>query len=228
MEYNPGSYINLDFDEHNTRHFNRLFISFKACIDGFNHRCPLLFLDGTFLKGSFKGNLLAATAKDGNQGLFLVAFAIIDSKNAANWAWFLKNLANVVVGDRNLTLFRIVMSRNLKDKIKYVNKLYRIGLVSKLRECAYTPIVVDFNEKIQAFIQAERHIAVNFLQDLQPHHWANTYFRGNRYGEMCSNAVESFNNWIKEARHLAITQMVDAIRTQIMNQMSDRRRAPSS
>ncbi|XP_028126579.1 uncharacterized protein LOC114323234 [Camellia sinensis] len=84
MEYNPGSYINLDFDEHNTRRFNRLFISFKACIDGFNHYRPLLFLDGTFLKGRFKGNLLAVTAKDGNQGLFPVAFAIVDSKNAAN------------------------------------------------------------------------------------------------------------------------------------------------
>ncbi|KAL7221485.1 hypothetical protein ACSBR1_023442 [Camellia fascicularis] len=38
-----------------------------ACIDEFNHCCPLLFLDTTFLKGRFKGFLLAATAKDGNQ-----------------------------------------------------------------------------------------------------------------------------------------------------------------
>ncbi|KAL7257037.1 hypothetical protein ACSBR1_010882 [Camellia fascicularis] len=145
MEYNPGSYINLDFDEHNTRRFNRLFISFKACMDGFNHCRPLLFLDGTFLKGRFKGNLLAAIGKDGNQGLFPVAFAIVDAEN-----------------------------RNLKDKMKYVNKLYRIGLVSKLREYVYLPTVADFNEKIEAFIQSGRHIAVNFLQDLKPYHWANT------------------------------------------------------
>ncbi|KAL7219947.1 hypothetical protein ACSBR2_012913 [Camellia fascicularis] len=89
MEYNPGSYINLDFDEHNTRRFNRLFISFKASIYGFKHCRPLLFLDGTFLKGRFKRHLLAAIAKDRNQGLFPVAFAIVDSKNAQNWAWFL-------------------------------------------------------------------------------------------------------------------------------------------
>ncbi|XP_028117453.1 uncharacterized protein LOC114315084 [Camellia sinensis] len=251
MEYNPESYINLDFDEHNTRRFNRLFISFKACMDGFNHCCPLLFLDGTFLKGRFKGNLLVATGKDGNLGLFLVAFAIVDSENAVNWAWFLQNLANVVDRDRNLTfvsdrhvgiieslptVFQSAhhafcmqhLQRNLKDKMKYVNKLYRIALVSKLRECAYAPTVAEFNEKIKAFIQSGRHIAVNFLQDLKPHHWENAYFRGNRYGEMCSNVAESFNNWIKKARHLPITQMVDAIRTQIMNQMSDRRGASSS
>ncbi|KAL7240670.1 hypothetical protein ACSBR2_006340 [Camellia fascicularis] len=45
---------------------------------------------------------------------------------------------------------------------------------------------------------------------------------------MCSNAAELFNNWIKEARHLPITRMIDAIRTQIMNQMSDQGRASSS
>ncbi|XP_028081574.1 uncharacterized protein LOC114282984 [Camellia sinensis] len=185
------------------------------------------------------------------ESLFPVAFAIVDSENAVNWAWFLQNLANVVDGDRNLTFVfdRHVgiieslptvfpsahhafcmqqLQRNLKDKIKYVNKLYRIGLVSKLRECTYAPTVADFNEKIEVFIQSGRHIAVNFLQDLKPYHWANVYFRGNRYGEMCSNAAESFNNWIKEARHLPITRMADAIRTQIMNQMSDRRGASSS
>ncbi|XP_028111774.1 uncharacterized protein LOC114310061 [Camellia sinensis] len=67
MENNPSSYINIDYDDQNHR-FVRYFISFKACIDGFNHCRPLQFLDGTFLKGKFKGNLLAATAKDGNQG----------------------------------------------------------------------------------------------------------------------------------------------------------------
>ncbi|KAL7175011.1 hypothetical protein ACSBR2_028752 [Camellia fascicularis] len=71
MVNNPGSYINIDYDEQNHR-FEWFFISFKACIDGFNHCRPLLFLDGTFLKGKFKGNLLAASAKDGNQGSILV------------------------------------------------------------------------------------------------------------------------------------------------------------
>ncbi|KAL7263991.1 hypothetical protein ACSBR1_002028 [Camellia fascicularis] len=65
---NPNSYINLEFDQKSGR-FVRYFISFCVCINGFNHCRPLLFLDGTFLKGRLKGNLLAATAKDGNQGV---------------------------------------------------------------------------------------------------------------------------------------------------------------
>ncbi|KAL7164611.1 hypothetical protein ACSBR2_040497 [Camellia fascicularis] len=46
---------------------------------------------------------------------------------------------------------------------------------------------------------------------------------GYRYGEMCSNASESFNNWIRTARHLPITQLVDAIRGQLMEQMAKRK-----
>ena len=68
MQYNPGSYGNLDFKQ-STGRFKRFFISFKSCIDGFNHIRPLLFLDGIFLKGRFKGNLLAATGKEGNKGM---------------------------------------------------------------------------------------------------------------------------------------------------------------
>ncbi|KAL7214473.1 hypothetical protein ACSBR1_026811 [Camellia fascicularis] len=109
MQYNPGSYVDIDYDEHNYR-FRYFFISFKACIDGFRHCRPLLFLDGTFLKGRFKGVLLVATAKDGNQGLFPLAYAIVDSENNTNWGWFLQHLANVVPSDRTFTF---VSDRNV-------------------------------------------------------------------------------------------------------------------
>ena len=43
-------------------------------------------------------------------------------------------------------------------------------------------------------------------------HWCNYLFQGDRWGEMYSNVAESFNAWIKEARHLPVTKMVDSIR----------------
>ncbi|XP_028104380.1 uncharacterized protein LOC114303445 [Camellia sinensis] len=216
MQYNPGSYVDTDYDEHNYR-FCRFFISFKACIDGFLHCRPLLFLDGTFLKGRFKGFLLAATAKDGNQGLFPLVYAIVDSENNVNWGWFLQHLANVVPSDRTITF---VSDRN--DKLRYVNSMHRIGLVSKFCKCAYAPTITTFNQKADKFQKSGKTIATKFLADAHPQHWANAFFKGRRYGEISSNAAESFNSWIREARYLPITRMVDSIKGHIMRQMSKR------
>ncbi|KAL7192047.1 hypothetical protein ACSBR2_023988 [Camellia fascicularis] len=235
MEYNPSTYIHIDYDEHDNW-FERCFISFKACIDGFKHCRPLLFLDGIFLKGRFKGNLLATTTKDGSQGLFPVAFAIVGVENTTNWSWFLQHLRNVLDENRSLTfisdghvgfiesmpmIFPTThhayclqhLQRNLRDKLKYMNNLHRIGLIIKFNNCAYALIVTTFDDMVGKFTRSGKAIVTNFLQDLPLQHWANVYFRGNRYGEMCSNAAESFNNWIAVACHLPITRLVNNIRT---------------
>ncbi|XP_028076401.1 uncharacterized protein LOC114278529 [Camellia sinensis] len=183
MQKNPNSYVNLEFDQKIGR-FPR-----------------------------FKGNLLAAIAKGVNQGLFPVAFAIVDSENSSNWEWFLRNLKEVVGGKRTLTF----------DRIKYVNVSQKIGLMRKLWECAHAPTVTCFNEKFELLKKCNPAVIEDFLKDLHPKHWSNAYFSGRRYGEMCSNTTESFNNWVGQARHLPIARWVDMVRGQIMEQMSERR-----
>ncbi|KAL7238967.1 hypothetical protein ACSBR2_004962 [Camellia fascicularis] len=245
MQNDLGSYIHIKYDEQNNW-FLRYFISFKACIDGFNHYRPLLFLDGTFLNGKFKGNLLAVTTKDGNQ-----AIAIVDSENTTNWAWFLGHLANMVDSHRTLTfvsdqhvglvesipmIFPTThhafclqhLQHKLQDKLRYVNSSYRAGMLSKFCKCAYVPTMVAFHHNVEKFIKCGRKVVPTFLKDLPPQYWANAYFRyiilGSHYGEMSSNAVESFNSWIREAQHLPITQLTDSIQAKIMRQMAKRRR----
>ncbi|KAL6580481.1 hypothetical protein OROMI_008505 [Orobanche minor] len=63
-----GSVVSLEANK-NTKHFERVFISFKACLDGFKKCRPMLFIDRTFMIGRVKGTLLAATAKDGDNGI---------------------------------------------------------------------------------------------------------------------------------------------------------------
>ncbi|KAL8506715.1 hypothetical protein ACS0TY_017566 [Phlomoides rotata] len=79
---NPGSVVAL---EHNndTQHFECVFISFNTCIEGFKSCRPMPFVDGTFMKGRAKGTLLAATVKDGDNGLFPVALAVISAENTS-------------------------------------------------------------------------------------------------------------------------------------------------
>ncbi|CAL5376964.1 unnamed protein product [Camellia sinensis] len=78
MRTNPGSVFELDVDE-SSGCFRRLFV------------------------GRYKGHLLAATSKDGNQGLFPLAFAIVDAENQDNWMWFLSQLLKAVGSGRRLT-----------------------------------------------------------------------------------------------------------------------------
>ncbi|KAL7247632.1 hypothetical protein ACSBR2_002527 [Camellia fascicularis] len=190
MEHNPSTYINIECDEHDNR-FERYFISFKACIDGFKHCHPLLCLDSTFLKGRFKENLLVATTKDGNRGLFPVVFAIVGVENTTNWSWFLQNLRNAFGDDRIFTfiLDRHVgliesipiifptahhafclqhLQRNLKDKLKYMNNLHRIGLITKFNNCAYALTVYAFEDMVGKFTRSGKTIATDFLRDLLP------------------------------------------------------------
>ncbi|KAL7162560.1 hypothetical protein ACSBR2_042954 [Camellia fascicularis] len=86
IRMNPESVFELDVDK-SSGCFRRLFVAFHRCLYGFQFCRSLLFVDGIFLKGCYKGHLLASTSKDGNQGLFPLAFAIVDVENQDNWMW---------------------------------------------------------------------------------------------------------------------------------------------
>ncbi|CAL9018268.1 unnamed protein product, partial [Prunus brigantina] len=65
---NVGSQCVLDCGEDGSR-FQRIFICFKASIDGFRWCRPMVFIDGTFVTNKYKGTLLGATTKNGNKGI---------------------------------------------------------------------------------------------------------------------------------------------------------------
>ena len=104
-----------------------------------------------------------------------------------------------------------------------ITNLVRETIVSKFSECAYAPIKTSFHFKFNELISEGGDIMSVFLISLPYENWSDTYFAGKRYGEMYSNVAESFNSWIREARHLPITNLVAMIRLQIMNMRSDRR-----
>ncbi|KAL8518830.1 hypothetical protein ACS0TY_009979 [Phlomoides rotata] len=80
---NPGSIVELDV-QNEIKHFERICVAFNACIQDFKSCRPMLFIDGTFMKGRVKGILLSVTAKNGDNGLFPVAFAIVSADNIEN------------------------------------------------------------------------------------------------------------------------------------------------
>ncbi|XP_074313923.1 uncharacterized protein LOC141649123 [Silene latifolia] len=56
----------------------------------------LIRVDGTHLKGNYGGVLLSAIAMDGNNELFPIVVAVVDSENKDNWSFFVWHLKNVL------------------------------------------------------------------------------------------------------------------------------------
>ncbi|KAL0313985.1 UNVERIFIED_CONTAM: hypothetical protein Sangu_2242900 [Sesamum angustifolium] len=81
---NPGSIFKLQYahemeDIPPTPTFKRAFMDLKALRDGFLEGCsPFIGFDGCHMKGPYGGVLLAAVGLDGNNGLYPLAFVVVE------------------------------------------------------------------------------------------------------------------------------------------------------
>ena len=77
--------------------FQRLFVCLSAIRDGFVAGCrPMIGLDGCHLKGPYGGQMLHAVGKDGNEGMYPIAFAVVEAETKDSWTWFLTHLTEAI------------------------------------------------------------------------------------------------------------------------------------
>ncbi|KAL7584749.1 uncharacterized protein LOC111920435 [Lactuca sativa] len=69
----------------------------QGCIEGCRR---VIGLDGCFLKGVCKGELLCAIWRDENDKIYPIAWAVVNVENTHNWKWFLE----LLIDDLNLNL----------------------------------------------------------------------------------------------------------------------------
>ncbi|GJX64602.1 heat stress transcription factor B-4-like protein [Tanacetum coccineum] len=78
-----------------TRVFQRIYVCLGALKLGFRAcRRDLLGLDGAFMKGSFPGQVLAAVGLDLNNGIYPLAYALVEAESKSSWCWFLQCLGD--------------------------------------------------------------------------------------------------------------------------------------
>ncbi|PIA37919.1 hypothetical protein AQUCO_02900047v1 [Aquilegia coerulea] len=240
METNPGSFATFTTKDDSS--FHRLFVSFHASICGFDQGCrPLLFLDSTPLNSKYQGMLLSATSADGNDDIFPVAFAIVDAETDDNWHWFLIQLKSSVSTSRSITFVADIKKglresiadvfenayhgyclRCITENFKKVSHEVKRLLIAEFYDAAYAPRLEGFLRSMEG-IKSISPEAYNWILEIKPEHWANAYFGGARFNHMISNFGESFYSWVSEAHELPITQLVDAVRSRIMELIYTRR-----
>jgi hypothetical protein len=73
--------------------FQRLYVSLAAMKNGFREGCrPVVGVDACFLKGHYKGQLMAAVGRDANNNMYPIAMAVVEAKTKDSWTWFLEAL----------------------------------------------------------------------------------------------------------------------------------------
>ncbi|XP_057736086.1 uncharacterized protein LOC130951455 [Arachis stenosperma] len=240
---NPGSIASV-YGSPTDNCFQRLFVSFQACIYGFLNACrPLLGLDRTYLKSKYLGTLLLATGFDGDGALFPLAFGVVDEENDDNWMWFLSELHNLLeINTENMprltilsdrlkgivdgveanfpTAFHGFCMRHLSDSFR--KEFNNTMLGNLLWEAANALTVIEFEAKVLEIEEISQDAAY-WIRRIPPRLWATAYFEGQRFGHLTANIVESLNTWILEASGLPIIQMMECIRRQLMTWFNERR-----
>lgn len=252
METNPGSVAALEMAEDST--FQHLFVCFHASLHGFEHGCrPLLFLDGVALKVSRQWKLLVATAFDGENDIFPVAFAVVEDESVDNWRWFLGQLKSLLSMSSALTF----VSNGQYGLDKAVSEVFedsthgrclshliegfkaeleestaeevRAEMVEYLRAAAYAYREAEFRSAVES-IRKFSGDAADWVLDNKPELWSNAFFKGLRYDTMSSNAAEAFNAWITKAarKEPTVVQIVDLVRCKLMDTIYMRRESANS
>ncbi|GKV51891.1 hypothetical protein SLEP1_g58509 [Rubroshorea leprosula] len=103
--------------------FLRMYVCFSAMKKGFIAGCRrVIGLDGAFLKGPHKGELLTAVGRDANDQMYPIAWGIVEVEKEESWLWFLEELKyDLQIGDGDCYA---IISNQQKGLINVVAALF--------------------------------------------------------------------------------------------------------
>ncbi|KAI5343776.1 hypothetical protein L3X38_011652 [Prunus dulcis] len=204
---------------------------------------PVIALDETFLKGKYLGTLFVATCKDGNNQIYPLAFGVGDSENDTSWNWFLTKLRGAIghiddlvfISDRHESIWKAIstifpdahhgacifhISQNLKNHFKHerAHSLYfRAAKAYRIHE---------FDHMVQIFNVVP--YVGNYLHAAGYEKWARAYFNGKRYNLMTTNIAECLNSITRDARKMPITNFMEYLRMNILQNWFHKRQTEAA
>nr|GEV43957.1 hypothetical protein [Tanacetum cinerariifolium] len=106
--------------------------------------------DGAFMRGQYPGQMLTAVGVDANNGIYPVAYGIVESENQYSWTWFLKCLRDDfdLYSNSNFTF----ITKRKKGLLPELAKLFpsaehrtTVGIESHLNAVGVVATQVDVN-----------------------------------------------------------------------------------
>ncbi|GKC90047.1 mutator type transposase [Tanacetum coccineum] len=173
-ERNLDTTVKIDVDRNYepnslTRKFRRMYVCLGALKSGFKAgQRDLLGLDGCFMSRPFPMQILTAVGVDPTNGIYLLAYAVVESETKQSWLLFLDCL-----GD-DLELFKNSNFTFVTDKQK--------GIISALAE-TFPAAEHRVMEEVK---QANKDV-YDLLKDIPPQHWSRSHFSARPHCDVLLN-----------------------------------------
>ncbi|GKB44418.1 mutator type transposase [Tanacetum coccineum] len=157
-----------------------------------NHEVPT--------RGPYPGQLLTAVSVDPNNGIYPLAYGLVETENTESWTWFLTQL-----GD-DLDLYR-------NSNFTFVSDMQKNGTAYKelLWRAAKSTTVPDFQLAMEALKEFSNE-AYEWLNQIPPQHWAKS-------DVLLNNMYEVFNRKLVAGRDRPIITTLEFAREYLMKRI---------
>ncbi|KAG6409286.1 hypothetical protein SASPL_127323 [Salvia splendens] len=178
---------------------------------------PLVGLDGCFLKGGYKAQLLVDVGIDPNDCIFPIAYGVVDVESRESWTWF----GLIAALDELMPHVekRFCVRHLWKNLCRATTIKGSPELKDLLWNAAKTTYPAEYSRRM-ALMKKEDIKAWGWLENKPPENWSKSHFRDfSKCDILLNNHIESFNSYILEARDQQILTMLEVIRMKLMKRM---------
>ncbi|XP_060182204.1 uncharacterized protein LOC132611857 [Lycium barbarum] len=228
---NPGTVANIKWTADNK--FKYAFFAYGTSIEGWKHCRPVMMVDATFLKSKYRGVLMIAVAKDGNNSIFPLAFGIADSENNESYRWFFRHVKKVfgtrkdlsILSDRHSSIATAI--KELYPDTQHGICIYHMeknlqkyfpseAILSLFYNAATTYKQAEFRTYMSQIQQIDPK-AAEYIEEEPPERWARSFHTNRRYNRLTTNNVETMNSVLRKAREFPIMACIDYIQNKLQN-----------
>ncbi|XP_059281204.1 uncharacterized protein LOC132034883 [Lycium ferocissimum] len=236
---NQGSRICIRLSDDNR--FLYYFMSYAACIRGYNHMRKAIAVDGTYLYGKYEGVLLlCAVAQDTENHVYPIAFCVVDKECDDSWTYFFQQLKFIIadepdlwiISDRHKSIANGIsktyehahhglcmkhLSENLRKNFQCGDSLHAYFNVAK----AYG--YEEFDEHFQQFRDKSPEAAQYLEFEIGFEKWSRAHFPAKRYDVLTTNIAESLSSMLRDEREYPVSAIFTSISRRFAEILRQRR-----